>query len=156
DRFDWDASVAMSRFDIKTARPRFLLNAARDYYLGPVLGYRNGDGTLVDEIREANIDRIFSPVTPEVYDQITTMVLNDGSSKNGTALSGVAGPACDLLTGGLDMAGVLEASRSDFDMRPDPRITADYTGPERVYNRSRARGGGPRDRMAAGLEFRVP
>lgn len=30
-RFDWDASVSMSRYDITTRRPRFLTNAVRDY-----------------------------------------------------------------------------------------------------------------------------
>jgi iron complex outermembrane recepter protein len=158
DRFDWDASVAMSRFEIKTARPRFLLNAARDYYLGPILGYVDDSirGVFVNEIRELNVERLFSPVTPEVYNQITTMVLNDGSSKNDSFQFVFSGPLFDLPAGSLDMAAVLEASRSDFDMRPDPRITADYTGPERVYNLSGTPGGGPRERLAAGLELRVP
>lgn len=161
-RFDWDASVAMSRFEIKTARPRFLLGAAREYFLGPILGYVDptiepgATGSLANEIRELNVDRMFSPITPEVYDSITTMVLNDGSSKNDSVQFVFSGPLFDLPAGSVEMATVLEASRSNFDMRPDPRITADYDGPERVYNLSGTPGGGPRDRLAAGLEFRVP
>ncbi|MCW1777502.1 hypothetical protein NB693_24690 [Pantoea ananatis] len=30
-RFDWDASVSLSRYDITTRRPRFFTNAVRDY-----------------------------------------------------------------------------------------------------------------------------
>lgn len=158
NRFDWDASVSLSRFDIETTRPRFLLNAARDYYLGPILGYvdDNVRGVFVNEIRDLNVDRMFSPVTPEIYDQITTIVRNDGTSKNDSAQFVFSGPLFDLPAGSLEMAAVVEASRSDFDMRPDPRITADYDGPERVYNLSGTPGGGPRDRLAAGLELRVP
>ncbi|TDK28346.1 TonB-dependent receptor [Luteimonas aestuarii] len=152
NRFDWDASVVLSRFEIATARPRFLTNAIRDYYMGPVQGY-HPDGT---EIREFYIDRLFAPGTPALYDQLTTMVLNDGSSKNDGAQFVFAGPLFDLPAGSVQMAALLEASRMDYDLRPDPRITVDYTGPERVYNLTGTPGGGPRDRYAAGLEFRVP
>lgn len=152
NRFDWDASLVTSRFEIKTARPRFLTNAVRDYYMGPVQGY-HADGT---EIRELYVDRLFAPGTPALYDQLTTMVQNDGSSKNDSAQFVFTGPLFDLPAGPLQMAALLEASRMDYDLRPDPRITVDYTGTDRVYNLTGTPGGGPRDRHAAGLEFRVP
>ena len=157
-RWDWDAGIVTSRFEIKTARPRFLLNTARDYYLGPILGYVDDSvrGVFVNEIRDINLGRLYSPVTPDVYNQLTTMVLNDGSSSNDSFQYVMSGPLFNTWAGAVEMAGVLELSRSDFDMRPDPRITADYNGPERVYNLSGTPGGGPRDRRAVGLEFRVP
>ncbi|MCD9031626.1 TonB-dependent receptor [Luteimonas sp. Y-2-2-4F] len=151
-RFDWDASVTVSRFDITTERPRFLTNAVRDYYMGPVLGY-TADGT---EIREFHVDRLFAPGTPALYDQLTTTVVSEGSSSADQAQFVFSGPLFDLPAGPVQMAAVVEAASQDYELRPDPRITVDYTGPERVYNLTGTPGGGPRDRYAAGVEFRVP
>ena len=93
-RWDWDAGIVTSRFEIKTARPRFLLNTARDYYLGPILGYVDDSvrGVFVNEIRDINLGRLYSPVTPDVYNQLTTMVLNDGSSSNDSFQYVMSGP----------------------------------------------------------------
>ena len=151
-RFDWDASVTSSRFDITTTRPRFLTRAVRDYYMGPVLGVAP-DG---NEIREFYTDRLFAPGSAALYDQLTTTVVSDGTSRSDQAQFVFAGPLFDMPAGPLQMAAVVEAARQDYSLSPDPRTTVDYTGPDRVYNLTSTPGGGPRDRFAAGLEFRVP
>lgn len=161
NRFDWDASVAMSRFDMTQSMPRFLRDGARDYYLGPVLGYVNGVGAAdgrdyANQIRELNINRLFSPVTPEVYNQITTLVVNNGESKNDSFQFVFSGPLFNMPAGEVEMAAVLEASKAEYYLRPDPRVVEGYLGPEKIYNLGRTPGGGPRERYAAGMEFRVP
>jgi len=151
-RFDWDVSLTSSRFDITTTRPRFLTRAVRDYYMGPVLGIAP-DG---NEIREFRTDRLFAPGAAALYDQLTTTVVSDGVSKSDQAQFVFSGPLFDLPAGPLQMAAVLEAAKQEYSLDPDPRTTVDYTGPDRVYNLTSTPGGGPRDRFAAGLEFRVP
>lgn len=151
-RFDWDASVTMSRFDITTKRPRFLTNAIRDYYLGPLQGYTS-DGV---EIRQFYVDRLFAPATPDLYDRLTTQVVSKGESATDQAQFVLSGKLFELPAGAVEMAAVIEASTQDYELKPDERVTVDYTGPERIYNLTQTPGGGTRDRMALGLEFRVP
>ncbi|MFC3278559.1 TonB-dependent receptor plug domain-containing protein [Xanthomonas fragariae] len=151
-RFDWDASVSMSRYDITTRRRRFLTNAVRDHYMGPALGYRP-DGT---EIREFYADRLFAPGSESLYNQLTTEVVSRGESSTDQAQFVFSGDLFALPAGMLQMATVLEAARQKYDLDPDPRVTVDYTGSERIYNLTQTPGGGPRDRYAAGLELRVP
>ncbi|AKK66373.1 TonB-dependent receptor [Xanthomonas translucens pv. undulosa] len=151
-RFDWDASVSMSRYDISTRRPRFLTNAVRDYYMGPVLGYRP-DST---EIRAFYADRLFAPGSAALYDQLTTEVVSRGESSTDQAQFVFSGDLFALPAGMVQIATVLEAARQKYDLAPDPRTTVDYTGSERIYNLTQTPGGGPRDRYAAGLELRVP
>lgn len=151
-RFDWDASVTSSRFEITTTRPRFLTRAVRDHYMGPVLGH-TADGT---EIREFYTDRLFAPGSAALYDQLTTTVVSSGVSKSDQAQFVFSGPLFDLPAGPLQMAAVVEAAKQSYSLTPDPRTTVDYTGPDRVYNLTSTPGGGPRNRYAAGLELRVP
>ncbi|MET0327971.1 MAG: TonB-dependent receptor [Luteimonas sp.] len=151
-RFDWDAGVTSSRFEITTTRPRFLTRAVRDHYMGPILGY-TANGT---EIREFHTDRLFAPGSAALYDQLTTTVVSSGISKSDQAQFVFSGPLFDLPAGPLQMAAVVEAARQTYSLTPDPRTTVDYTGPDRVYNLTSTPGGGPRNRYAAGLEFRVP
>ncbi|WP_115049956.1 TonB-dependent receptor plug domain-containing protein [Xanthomonas arboricola] len=151
-RFDWDASVSLSRYDITTHRPRFLTNAVRDYYMGPVLGHRP-DGT---EIRQFYPDRLFAPGSAALYDQLTTDVVSRGESSTDQAQFVFSGDLFELPAGMLQIATVLEAARQTYELQPDPRTTVDYTGNERIYNLTQTPGGGPRDRYAAGVELRVP
>jgi iron complex outermembrane recepter protein len=151
-RFDWDASVSLSRFDITTERPRFLTNAVRDYYLGPLQGY-TAAGV---EIRPFNVDRLFAPGSAELYDQLTTNVVSKGESSTDQAQFVMSGELFQLPAGAVQMAGVLEAARQEYVLSPDIRTTLDYTGTERIYNLQQTPGGGQRDRYAAGVEFRVP
>ncbi|MCD7097752.1 TonB-dependent receptor [Stenotrophomonas sp. MMGLT7] len=151
-RFDWDASVSMSRYDITTHRPRFLTNAVRDYYLGPIQGY-TADGV---EIRQFRTDRLFAPGSAALYDQLTTDVVSRGESSTDQAQFVFSGDLFELPAGMVQVAAVLEAARQKYDLDPDPRTTVDYTGSERIYNLTQTPGGGSRDRYAAGLELRVP
>ncbi|MEE7546717.1 TonB-dependent receptor, partial [Xanthomonas sp. Kuri4-1] len=151
-RFDWDASVSLSRYDITTHRPRFLTNAVRDYYLGPIQGY-TADGV---EIRSFYSDRLFAPASAALYDQLTTDVVSRGRSSTDQAQFVFSGDLFELPAGPVQLATVLEAARQKYDLDPDPRTTVDYTGSERIYNLTQTPGGGPRDRYAAGVELRVP
>ena len=152
NRFDWDASLALSRNSIVTSRPRFVTNYIRDYYMGPVLGYTDAG----DEIRQFYVERLFAPGTPELYDQLTTQVVSSGMSQASQAQVVFSGDLFTLPAGAVQVAAVLEAAEQDYNLTPDPRATEDYTGYDKVYNLTQTPGGGPRDRYAAGLEFRVP
>lgn len=152
DRFDWDASIATSTNDITTRRPRFVIGYIRDYYMGPVLG-TTASG---QEIREFNVDRLFAPGSPELYDQLTTQVISSGKSETSQAQFVLSGDLVKLPAGEVQMAAVLEAAKQDYQLTPDLRATEDYTGHDKVYNLTQTPGGGPRDRYAAGVEFRIP
>lgn len=151
-RFDWDASVSLSRYDITTHRPRFLSNAVRDYYMGPIQGH-TADGI---EIRQFHSDLLFAPGSAALYQQLTTDVVSRGESSADQAQFVFSGDLFELPAGTVQIAAVLEAARQKYDLDPDPRTTVDYTGNDQIYNLTQTPGGGPRDRYAAGLEVRVP
>lgn len=151
-RFDWDASYAMSRNDITTKRPRFVTSYIRDYYMGPVLGHDDTGR----EIRDFHIDRLFAPGSPELYDQLTTQVVSSGMSETSQAQFVLSGDLFKLPAGEVQMATVLEAAKQEYSLTPDPRATEEYTGIDKVYNLTQTPGGGPRDRYALGVEFRIP
>ncbi len=151
DRFDWDASVSHSRFDYDTTRPRFLTNKINDYFLGPKLGMQGSY-----PIHKMNVDRLFSPLTPDIYNSLITNVRNSGSSKNTTGSFSISGDLFDLPAGPLGAALVVEAATQEYTLDPDIRSTVTYTGADKIYNLTATGGGGERDRYAMGLELSIP
>jgi len=151
NRFDWDASISHSKFDYDTTRPRFLTNKINDYFLGPQLGTV---GTY--SVYNVDVDRLFSPMTPDVYRSLITNVRNSGSSKNTTGSFTISGDLFDLPAGPLGAALVFEAASQEYTLDPDVRSTVTYTGADKIYNLTATGGGGERDRYAAGLELSIP
>ncbi|KAF1710066.1 TonB-dependent receptor [Pseudoxanthomonas kalamensis DSM 18571] len=151
DRFDWDASVSYSKFDFESQRPRFLANKINDYFMGDLLGYAGSYPAY-----NVDVDRLFSPLTPETYQSLITTVKSTGESENMSGAFTLSGDLFDLPAGPLGAALVLEAAHQEYTLDPDPRTMVDYEGEDSIYNLTSTNGGGERDRYALGLEFSIP
>ncbi len=151
DRFDWDASVALSRDEMRSSWRQLLKDRVHRYLFGEAIG--EVDGAPLYEIDPRVL---FGPVSPEAYNQMVDTVRNRNLSQTSQAQFVFTGPLFSLPAGDVDMAAVLEASHSKYELGPDPRSVSTYDGPDKTFNFTGVSGGGPRDRYGAGLELRVP
>lgn len=152
DRFDWDASISHSAYNTRIDRRFLVTQRARNYFLGEFGGYTD-DGL---EIRDIQVDRLFSPLDRETFNSISTVFTNHGESEISTLQFVFTGDLFELPAGAVKIATVAEAGREKFLLEPDVRTTPDYTGDERIFNWTAVVGGGSRDRYALGLEFSIP
>lgn len=153
DRFDWEASLMHAEYTYSADRPRLLAQAVHDYFLGPRLGFVSGF-----PVHNLNIARWNTPITPELYRQISTRVVNEGDTSSTTANFILSGDLFDLPAGPVGFAAVAEMGRQTTDLRSDPRLNPlRPIDNQTVYNLvSSGRTEGERDRYALGVEFRVP
>ena len=160
EAFDWEASLATSRYDYTANRPRLLAQAVHDYFLGPQLTTATGAPQFISgyPIYNLNLARWATPLTPEQYAALSTRVINKGQTGSSTFNFNVAGDLFDLPAGSVGFAAVVEAARQEFDLVSDPRT--DQLRPrdsQTIYNlTSSGETHGKRDRYAAGVELRVP
>ena len=153
DDYDWEVSYMKSEYNYVQDRPRLLAKAMQDLFLGPRLGFVSGQPAY-------NLNRTawLTPFTPEQYRSVSTRIQNVADTGSETLNATLSGTVMDLPAGPLGFAVVAEWGSQDVDLRSDPRLNPlrpidDQT----VYNLvSSGRTIGTRDRMAAGLEVRVP
>lgn len=153
DRLDWEASLMHAEYTYSADRPRLLAQAVHDYFLGPRLGFVSGF-----PVHNLNIARWNTPITPELYRQISTRVVNEGDTSSTTANFILSGDLFDMPAGPVGFAAVAEIGRQTTDLRSDPRLNPlRPIDSQTVYNLvSSGRTEGERDRYALGVEFRVP
>ncbi len=151
DRFDWEATVSHARYKLETSQPRFLENKVRDYFLGPQLGMAGPY-----PVHEINIDRYFSPLSPDTFQSLITKVKTDAESEVSQASFTISGDLFELPAGPVGIAAVIEGARQKYELNPDPRIDPNYAGSEPIYNLTGTGGGGERDRYAIGVELSIP
>lgn len=146
-RFDYDLSWAHSAYDLKRTRPLFLDAAISDYYLGPQLG----TGIFGAPVYHVNRTRLFSPITPDIYQSLIGIDRTDADSSNDTLQAVVTGELWELPAGPIGIAAVAEWGSQDYTIDLDDRLVSGefwgFTG---------TGGGGERDRYALGVEFGLP
>jgi outer membrane receptor protein involved in Fe transport len=166
DRFDWEASLATSRYEYSADRPRLLAQAVHDYFLDPCAttslascsptatqGYTNGA-----PIYRLDLARWDTPITQDIYQSFATRAVNVGKTESSTANFIVKGDLWEMSAGAVGFAGGFEWGTQKTDLESDPR-----TDPNRprdnqtIYNlTSSGQTHGKRDRYAAFGELRVP
>lgn len=149
--FDWDFGLSHSSYETEIKRRFFVTDRLRDYFLGELSGYTS-DGL---EIRDVQVDRLFSPLPLDAYEDISTVFVNRGESEVTGAQFVLTGDLFDLPAGTVQMATVVEAVREKFLLLPDERTRPDHDG-DRIFNWTAVVAGGERDRYALGVEFSVP
>lgn len=153
DDYDWEVSYMKSEYNYIQDRPRLLAKAMQDLFLGPRLGFVSGQ-----PVHNLNRAAWLAPFTPEQYRSVSTRVQNVADTSSETLNATISGEVMDLPAGPLGFAAVAEWGSQSVDLRSDPRLNPlrpldDQT----VFNLvSSGRTVGTRDRMAAGLELRVP
>ena len=151
DRFDWDASLSLSRDEMKSSWKQLLTDRVNRYLFGEAVGSIDGAPLYRIDPR-----RLFGPMTPVAYDAMVDTIRNRNLSQTTQGQFEFSGPLFSLPAGDLEMAAVLEASHSKYELGPDPRSVSTYQGPDTTFNFTGISGGGPRDRYGAGVEFRIP
>lgn len=156
ERFDWDATVAQSRYKYENDRPRLLAKSVHDLFLTRVPGADPFFGAY--PVFDLNFDAWHRPLTPQEYEAMSTRVVNRGESKATTASFTVSGDLFELPAGAVGFASVLEWASQEYDLNADPRILPTYptTAPDKPLNLTGTGGGGERDRYAIGLELSIP
>ena len=154
-RFDWDATFSHARYKLDIQQPRFLRNKVNEYFMGPATGQLDpffGAYPVVN----FNINRYFTPLDPNTFQSLITMVDTAAESEVSQLSFVVSGDLFELPAGAVGMAATLEAARQSYELNSDPRIAPSYTGPEPIYNLTGTGGGGERDRYAIGMELSIP
>jgi outer membrane receptor protein involved in Fe transport len=151
--YEYELSYMQSQYDYVQDRPRLLAKALHDLFLGPRLGFFSGY-----PVHQLNRAAWTTPFTPEQYKSVSTRVLNVADTDSKTINFAISGDLFTLPAGPVGFAAVLESGSQSVDLNSDPRT--DPLRPldaQTVYNlRSSGRTVGTRDRMAAGLEMRLP
>jgi outer membrane receptor protein involved in Fe transport len=153
DDYDWEVSYMKSEYNYIQDRPRLLAQAMHDLFLGPRLGFFSGF-----PVHNLNRTAWTTPFTPEQYRSVSTRVQNVADTSSETFNATISGEVMDLPAGPLGFAAVAEWGSQSVDLRSDPRLNPlRPVDSQTVYNLvSSGRTIGKRDRMAAGLELRVP
>ncbi|GGD48353.1 TonB-dependent receptor plug domain-containing protein [Pseudoxanthomonas indica] len=151
NRFDWDASLSISRDEMKSRWKQLLTDRVHHFLFGEPVG--SVDGSPLYEIDPAVL---FGPVGPEQYASMVDTIRNKNLSQTSQAQVVFSGPLFSLPAGEVQMAAVAEASHSKYELRPDARSVSTYEGADRTFNHTGVIGGGPRDRYGVGVELRIP
>lgn len=157
NRFDWDFTLAQSKYKYEHAMPRLLGRAVHDYFLTEVPGAADPFFGAYP-VFNMNFDNWHTPLTPAQYRAMSTSVVNEGTSTATTAAFSFSGDLFELPAGPLGFAGVVEWASQEYELNADPRILPSYpvTAPDKPLNLTGTGGGGERDRYAVGVEFSVP
>ncbi len=158
ERFDWELTVAYSKYDYTADRPRLLSQAVHEYFLGERLGFRAAPNGVQYPIHRLNLERWNAPITPEIYRSFSTRAINEADATSSTINFTMSGDLFEMPAGTVGFAGVVEAGRQTTDLRSDPRLNPlRPIDNQTVYNLvSSGRTKGERDRYAIGAEFRIP
>lgn len=151
DRFDWDASVSLSRDEMESSWKQLLTDRVHRYLFGEAIGEIDGDPLYRIDPRV-----LFGPVGAADYVKMVDTVRNRNVSQTSQAQLVFSGPVLALPAGEIELAAVLEAAHSTYRLGPDPRSLVTYDGADSTFNFTGVSGGGPRDRYGAGVELRVP
>ena len=153
-RYDWDATISHGRYKLHVDQPRFLANKVTEYFLGPQIGMDPFFGAY--PAYNMDIERFFSPIDPETFASLNTIVKTAAESQVTQASFSISGDLFEMPAGALGVAAVVEAANQKYELIADPRIRPDYDGDEPIYNLTGTGGHGERDRYALGLEFSIP
>lgn len=146
--FTWDLTLGHARYDTDTRRPR-LVGALINDFFGDFTGGTTGGRTNY----ALDVGRYSRPMTPAEFASVNTTVVTEAVSKVTQASFVLSGDLMELPAGPLGMAAVVEGASQSYELEADPRILPDR---REIYNLTGTGGGGDRDRMAAGIEFKVP
>ena len=149
--WDYEVSLNHSNYKLENKVRRMLFDEVETYFLGPVTGRRDPIFNLYPAYADVNIARLYTPLTPDVYNQLSAVQKDTADSSNSTANIIIRGDLLQLPAGPVSAAGIVEWGTQKYDIDLDPRYVAgDFWGITGTG------GGGKRDRYAAGLELSIP
>lgn len=147
ERFDWDFTIGRADYKAVRTRPRLDGSAVTDWFFGPRLNTTGTPRYLI------NLDRFYTPLTPEQYWNMASVLKYESHSWVNQASFVLSGDLFDLPAGPVGFAAVVDGTQQGYDLEsPSGILPQNRT----VYNLTGTNGGGDRDRYAVGAEFSVP
>ncbi|MFT3668832.1 MAG: TonB-dependent receptor [Pseudoxanthomonas sp.] len=147
ERFDWDFTLGRADYKADRTRPRLDGSAVTEWFFGQRLNTTGTPRYLI------NLDRWYTPLTPEQYRSMSSILKYDAHSWVNQASFVLSGDLFELPAGPLGFAAVVEGTSQGYKLRsPEGILPTNRT----VYNLTGTNGGGERDRYAIGAEFRIP
>jgi len=147
DRFDWDFSIGRADYRATRTRPRLDGSAVTDWFFGPRLNTTGTPRYLI------NLDRFYTPLTPEQYRAMSSTLRYESHSWVNQASFVLSGDLFDLPAGPLGFAAVLDGTQQGYDLNSPQDILPTN---RLAYNLTGTNGGGERDRYAVGVELSIP
>ncbi len=147
ERFDWDFTIGRADYYATRTRPRLDGSAVTDYFFGPRLNTTGTPRYLI------NLDRFYTPLTPEQYRSLSTILKYKSHSWVNQASFVLSGDLFELPAGPVGFAAVLEGTQQGYDLKSPAAILPTN---RLAYNLTGTNGGGDRDRYAVGAELSIP
>lgn len=148
---EWNYEVAFNRAAYKSevGFPEVIIDKANDFFLGQSLGIDPNTGY---ESFDADIDRLYTPLTPEEYRSITAISkYNPKSWVNNFSATVDTSKLLDLPGGPLGFAAVAEVGNQGYSLNPDPLALTQY-----YVGLIDSDGHGKRTHWGVGGEVRAP
>ncbi len=151
----YDLTLGGSEYDVKSRRELLLNKSLLDYFLGPQLTDGSGNPLYDPQVDYFPVysvrwDRLYTPITPEMYRSFTDTDYSTASSYTRSATLVFTGDLVQLPAGPLSTAVVFEAARQGYEINLDKQL---QNGEFMLRDTG---GDGSRKRYAAGVELGVP
>ncbi len=150
-RWEYEATYSHSDYKVENAARHLLNPEVEDYFLGPNLGFDIDPEGFGLPAYAVNLTRLYSPLTPQIYQQLSAVGRDEADSSNDVVNVVLTGDLFQTPSGPVSMAAIVEWGTQEYEITLDPRTIAGdfwaFTG---------SGGGGKRDRYAGGVEFGVP
>ena len=148
---DWNYELSFNRAAYKSTVgfPEVIIDKANDLFLGPQLGIDPESGY---PIFDADIDRLYTPLTPAEYRSITAISeYKPKSWTNNFSATIDTSKLLDLPGGPLGFAAVAELGNQGYSLNPDPLALTQY-----YVGLIDSDGRGKRTHWGIGGELRAP
>lgn len=145
----YEFSLNHSGYDVSNKSRVLLTDETQNYFLGPQLGRDPGFNAF--PAFSYDPAKLYTPITPAIYDQITAIRHDTAHSFNDVASATITGDVFSLPAGPVAVSGLIEWGRQHYRIDLDPRLLAsDFWAVQDTG------GHGERSRYAAGIEARAP
>lgn len=149
DKWGYEVSFNHAEYRSRVAFPEVVIDKANNFFLGPQLGVDPASGY---PIFNADVNRLYTPLTPAEYRSITQNAVYRPHSRTDNFQATLnTTDLFHLPAGGVGLALVAEAGSQAYNLRPDPLALGHY-----YLGLTDSTGVGSRDHWGAGYELRVP
>jgi iron complex outermembrane receptor protein len=149
ESWNYEAYLNHSQYELTVSWPQIVASKANDLFLGPQIGVDEDSGYASFD---ADIDRLYTPLTRAEYDSIATRTKYHPKSRNDYASFTLTNAELfKMPAGDVGFAANVEAGNQSYELNPDPLALEYYYVGWRDQD-----GHGSRNHWGSSIEFRVP
>lgn len=149
DKWAYEVSYNHAEYRSRVAFPEVVIDKANNFFLGPQQGVDDASGY---PIFNADVNRLYTPLTPAEYSSITQNSVYRPKSRTDNFSATINTTSLfKLPAGGVGLALIAEAGSQGYNLRPDPLALGHY-----YLGLTDSTGKGDRSHWGLGYELRVP